>query len=122
MAASLMHNKNAQAAYRMARPRRRTDTNCFCGQTGTALLFGMLAGYITLLSTGLHFVTTSIGDAEGGAHGGTGTSASASAAGSRHNNHSEQEESQESMLPVLLVMVTSILTAPCLLHPLGFIY
>jgi len=91
MAASLMHNKNAQAAYRMARPRRRTDTNCFCGQTGTALLFGMLAGYITLLSTGLHFVTTSIGDAEGGAHGGTGTSASASAAGSRHNNHSEQE-------------------------------
>jgi hypothetical protein len=66
MSAPLMKNKHAQAAYRFSQPRRRHDVNCFCGQSGTALLFGMVAGYTTLLCTGLHFVTTSMGEGEDG--------------------------------------------------------
>jgi hypothetical protein len=68
-APALMRNRSAQAAYNLARPRRRTDTNCFCGQSGTALLFGMLSGYITLLCSGLQFVSSSMGVEGGGAGG-----------------------------------------------------
>ena len=67
MSTPLMRNKAAQEAYRLSRPRRRTDnSNCFCGQSGTALIFGVVSGYITLLCSGLRIVTSSLGQDESG--------------------------------------------------------